>query len=311
MWWFCMVQMGKNLPGMQETQVWSLGWEDLLEKKISTREDLLEKAAHSRTLAWRIQWTEEPGRLQSKWSQRVGHDWATNTSTFLPLGWKSGCDGFVSQLHRTPEEDGHFIGPPVPTHTLSLPLPLSGLVNSGRASLQSLLSPGPPPGLRPRPRLILDANFTGGDSALHLPVTCQGRESLWAPTLSTSCSLPLQAPFLLHLKWEDFHFIGMVCAKSLQSRPTLCNPMACSPPGSSVHGILQQESWSVLPLPPPRDLPNPGIGPCLPHCRQILYHWVVWEALIGVGVRPKGARSALWVLFSHLFCLTPFNTFVH
>ena len=53
---------------MQETQeVWvqSLGWEDALEE---------EMAAHSNILAWRIPWTEEPGRLQSIGSQRVAHD---------------------------------------------------------------------------------------------------------------------------------------------------------------------------------------------------------------------------------------------
>ena len=51
------------------------------------------------------------------------------------------------------------------------------------------------------------------------------------------------------------------CAKLLQSCPTLCNPMDCSPLGSCVHGILQQEYWSGLPCPPPGDLPNPGIKP--------------------------------------------------
>ena len=56
---------------MQETQVRSLGWEDPLEK---------EMASHSRTIAWKIPWTEEPGRLQSTGSQRVGHDWATSLS---------------------------------------------------------------------------------------------------------------------------------------------------------------------------------------------------------------------------------------
>ena len=58
-------QMVKHLPAMRETRVLSLGWEDLLEK---------EKATHSSTLAWKIPWTEEPGRLQSMGSQRVGHD---------------------------------------------------------------------------------------------------------------------------------------------------------------------------------------------------------------------------------------------
>ena len=49
-----MVQIVKNLPAMQETQVQSLGWEDPLEKGMAT---------HSSILAWRIPWTEEPGRL--------------------------------------------------------------------------------------------------------------------------------------------------------------------------------------------------------------------------------------------------------
>ena len=55
----------KRLPGMQETWVRSLGREDLLEKEMAT---------HSNTLAWRIPWREEPGRLQFMGSQRVGHD---------------------------------------------------------------------------------------------------------------------------------------------------------------------------------------------------------------------------------------------
>ena len=58
-------QMAKNLPTMQETWVRSLDWEDPLEK---------ETATHTSILAWRIPWTEEPGRLQSMGSQRVGHD---------------------------------------------------------------------------------------------------------------------------------------------------------------------------------------------------------------------------------------------
>ena len=54
--------MVKCLSTMRETQVRSLGWEDLLEK---------ERAIHSSTIAWKIPWTEEPGRLQSMGSQRV------------------------------------------------------------------------------------------------------------------------------------------------------------------------------------------------------------------------------------------------
>ena len=57
--------MVKHLFAMQETQVRSLGWEDPLEKALS---------AHSSTLAWKIPWMDEPGRLQSMELQRVGHD---------------------------------------------------------------------------------------------------------------------------------------------------------------------------------------------------------------------------------------------
>ena len=58
-WASLVAQMVKNLPAVQETQVRSLGWEDL-EKGTAT---------HSSVLAWRIPWTEEPGRLQSMGSQ--------------------------------------------------------------------------------------------------------------------------------------------------------------------------------------------------------------------------------------------------
>ena len=63
-------QMVKNLPAMRETWVRSLGGEDPLEKGMAT---------YSNILAWRIPWTEEPGGLQTMGSQRVRHDWATNT----------------------------------------------------------------------------------------------------------------------------------------------------------------------------------------------------------------------------------------
>ena len=49
-----------------------------------------------------------------------------------------------------------------------------------------------------------------------------------------------------------------------QSCPTLCDPMDYSPPGSSVHGILQEEYWSGLPLPSPGNLLDPGIKPASP-----------------------------------------------
>ena len=60
-----MAQTVKCLPTVWETWVQSLGQEDLLEKEMAT---------HSSTIAWKIPWTEEPGRLQSMGSPRVGHD---------------------------------------------------------------------------------------------------------------------------------------------------------------------------------------------------------------------------------------------
>ena len=66
-------QTVKNLPVMQETQVWSLGQEDPLEK---------EMAIHSTILAWRIPWTVQPGGQQSMGSQRVRDDWAMTSPLY-------------------------------------------------------------------------------------------------------------------------------------------------------------------------------------------------------------------------------------
>ena len=68
---FPVAQTLKNLPAMQETQAGFLDWEDPLEKGV---------AIHSSIIAWRIPWTEEPGGSQTAGSQRVRHNWATNTA---------------------------------------------------------------------------------------------------------------------------------------------------------------------------------------------------------------------------------------
>ena len=69
LWTSLVAQKVKSLPTMQKTRVRSLGREVPLEK---------EMVAHSSTLAWKIPWMEEPGRLQSMGSQRVGHNWVTS-----------------------------------------------------------------------------------------------------------------------------------------------------------------------------------------------------------------------------------------
>ena len=86
-------QSVKYLPAVQETRVRSLGWEDPLEE---------EMANHSSILAWKISWTEEPGGLQSMGSQRVGHDWETNTyrrqkQNFPIFMWKL-CNYFINNM---------------------------------------------------------------------------------------------------------------------------------------------------------------------------------------------------------------------
>ena len=63
-----MVQAVKHMPTMWETWVQSLGWEDTLERKWH----------HSSTLAWKIPWTEDPGKLPSMGPQRIRHDWLTS-----------------------------------------------------------------------------------------------------------------------------------------------------------------------------------------------------------------------------------------
>ena len=81
-----MAQTVKNLPVMWETQIWSLGREDPLEK-------------HSSTLPWRIPWTERRA-WQAAESQRVRHDWQTNTYTPTSLKDNWNYRAFKSHSHR-------------------------------------------------------------------------------------------------------------------------------------------------------------------------------------------------------------------
>ena len=88
-------QMVKNPPAMLETWVRSLGWEDPLEEGL---------AIHSSILAWRIPWTEEPGRLQSIGLQKVGHDWSNLAHWLIniveiPTGKLIGAHTILSEEH--------------------------------------------------------------------------------------------------------------------------------------------------------------------------------------------------------------------
>ena len=87
-------QKVKHLPAMQETRVQSLDWEDPLEKEMAT---------HSSTLAWKMPWTEEPGRLQSMGSQRVRHNWATSLTA-----WKNLDKGSLPGRELLPERTSYI-----------------------------------------------------------------------------------------------------------------------------------------------------------------------------------------------------------
>ena len=78
-WDSLVVQMITNLPATRETHVWSLGWEDPLEKGMET---------HSSILTWRIPWTEEADGLQFMGLRIVGHDWATHAGWLTDCWWR-------------------------------------------------------------------------------------------------------------------------------------------------------------------------------------------------------------------------------
>ena len=84
-------QMVQNLFAMQEIWVWSLGWEDPLEKGMAT---------HSSILAWGISWTGESGGLQSKGSQRVRHDWATNPLIFINFTYYISIKKYINLWYK-------------------------------------------------------------------------------------------------------------------------------------------------------------------------------------------------------------------
>ena len=79
-WTSLVAQTVKRLPTMQETQVQSLGWEDLLEKEMAT---------HSTILAWKIPWTEEPDRLQSMELQKSNMTEQLHFLSFFSIGYTS------------------------------------------------------------------------------------------------------------------------------------------------------------------------------------------------------------------------------
>ena len=94
-----------------------------------------------------------------------------------------------------------------------------------------------------------------------------------------------------------YQFIVKVQVLAAQQCPTLCDSIDCSLPGSSVHGILQQEYWSGLPFPSPGNLPDSGVELALRHCRQILYHLSHQEITMILGMIFSSVYLNLLELF--------------
>ena len=88
---------------------------------------------------------------------------------------------------------------------------------------------------------------------------------------------------------------------------SLRDPMVCSPPGSSVHGVLQVRILQWVAMPTPGDLPNLGIlNPGLPHCRQILDHLSYQSDFLSIGQEIKKLiRATGHTIFSIQIILLP------
>ena len=119
---------------------------------------------------------------------------------------------------------------------------------------------------------------------------------------SVLLSIPLNAYITVFLSifFSDGHWHCLGVSEVAQSCPILCDPMDCSLPCSSVHGILQARYWSGLPFPSPGDLPDPGIKPGSPALEA--------DALTS---EPPGKHKDLscatyyYFFYSHIHPLTP------
>ena len=156
--------------------------------------------------------------------------------------------------------------PPSHLHPGALCLSLS-------TSLPSFLHPGG--GKVPRPsRRGKSAPHHGNTQRQESPAI---EQSIGAQIAGSVAQVPTSAP---PLKLDQL--IHLACVLLYTS---LCNPMDCSPPGSSVHGISQQDYWSSLPLPPPSDLPDPEIEPTSPAPASRLFTAsATWEPPIHLAV---------------------------
>ena len=113
----------RSYKGLNESWSSEYGKELLVVREIIKEylHNLAEKAmaTHSSTLAWKIPWTEEPGRLQSMGSPRVGHDWATSLSLFTFMRWRRKWQPTPVFLPGESQGQGHLVGCRLWGHTES------------------------------------------------------------------------------------------------------------------------------------------------------------------------------------------------
>ena len=97
-----------------------------------------------------------------------------------------------------------------------------------------------------------------------VPVTLS--TNLWKrnPLVATQVCMSIATPVTMTSKCLIAQCSCLMCVLIPQSCPSLCDPLGCSSPGSSVHGILQARILEWLPCPSPGDLPDPGIEPTSP-----------------------------------------------
>ena len=116
----------------------------------------------------------------------------------------------------------------------------------------------------------------GGLQSMESVITQRPNNKLWDAKIWLICPRSHSWTVIklgLDCNWSSPHLTAAAAAaKSLQSCPTLCDPMDCSCQAPLSMGFPRQGYWSGLPFPSPGDLPDPGIDPGLLHCRQILYH---------------------------------------
>ena len=219
-----------------------------------SREDLLEEgmAAHSSILTWRIPWTEEPGGLQSMGSQRVNDwsDWAGThiciARTFSP--GESHCESHCMSFNQ--QSSGWSDWGPATVWYLEC---RSGLVQSirGRTCPSSVLS-------QSTSWLPLSSAPTSWSSSTIFsgtPVKCPlVTEELkdFSSTVSWQFTTSRECCYMWASRRHFVVNIRRQCVRAcwlLQSCPTVCEPVDCSPPGSSVHGILQARllEWIAMP----------------------------------------------------------------